>query len=113
MKHLLSILILLGFMSLASAETYVCKDGPPLQLSYSLQRAISPLENEVFIYKSKDYEEIYSLIKETDQFIYLMNNRGEGSTFSMIDKDDLTISSVWLEYKDSSDSFYGECFTLD
>ena len=100
-------------MSVASAETYVCKDEPPLQLSYSLKRAEPPFENEIFIYKSKDYETNHSLIKETDKYLYLMNNRGKGSTFSMIDKDNLTISAVWLEYKDSSDSFYGECFTLD
>ena len=113
MKHLLTILILLGFMSVTTAETYVCKDGPPLELSYSLKRAEPPFENEIFIYKSKEYETNYSLIEETDKYLYLMNNRGKGSTFSMIDKDNLTISAVWLEYKNSSDSFYGECFTLD
>ena len=113
MKILLFNLLIFLFSFNSYAETYVCKDVPPLQLNYTFTRADAPLDDSYFVIKTKDYEEVYTLIKETDQLLHLMIDRGNGASFRIINKENLKISSVWLEYNDSSDVTYGDCFIID
>jgi|MDTB01.1.fsa_nt_gb hypothetical protein len=107
MKKLLLIALLTNPLF---AEIYSCNDD---LLTFTLKRVTYSESFEQFQYQPRNENPLlYSITRETDDFLYLMRDAGGGASHFIVGKKDSSFVGVYLKYKQSSNVFNGECFLI-
>ena len=105
MKKLLFIFLI---SSPIHAEIYSCNDD---LLTFTLKRVTYSESFEQFQYQPRNENpSLYSITRETDDFLYLMRDAGGGASHFIVGKKDSSFVGVYLKHEKSSDVFNGECF---
>lgn len=102
-------LLILILSTSIHAEIYMCNDD---LLTFSLKRVTYSESFEKFEYQPRDEKSsLYSITRETDDYLYLMRSAGGGgASHFIVGKRDNSFVGVYLKHKKSSDIFNGECF---
>ena len=108
MKKLLLVFLL---SSPLYAEIYSCVSGG--SFTNTFKRVVHSESLEQFQYQVRDYSPtLYSIIRETDEHLYLMRDQVGSASHFIIGKKDNSYVGVFLKHKDSSGVWDGECFLV-
>ena len=93
------------------AEIYSCVSGGSFINTF--KRVVHSDSLEQFQYQVRNYSpELYSITRETDEYLYLMRDQNGGASHFIIGKKDNSFVGIFLKHKDSSGVWNGECFLV-